>query len=482
MKHPASFRGLLALAVLAALTNLILGCQSYEPKPLDPTGSSQAWLSRSPASETVRDFTMRLAASEGQIDQPFDPADGLTLREAEPVALVFNRNLRVARLEANVKRATSDFAGLWEDPIAGVGLEKVVDSGANPWTFATTIGITIPISGRLEAEKQTASADYFAVLQKIAASEWATRATLRELWLTWSAQVTRAELAVELIGRLRDIDDLARRQYEAGVLSRIDARVFAVELASHEAKVTGEIARAKELELQIRDILGLPPGAVVNLVPSLGFAPRVSETESLSIAMADGNVELAAVRSAYAVAEESLNLEIRKQYPDLIVGPGYTNEFGDSRMVFGLALPLPLWNRNQQGVAEAVADREVARARFETTQEHLASLLAVAFTRFTAGRSVREALESRVVPLADQQDAEVRRVAELGRFDPLLVLTAINAQYSAKLQLTDAREGESIGAVRLDELIGPPLPAASRVDDASVPNAISVPSSQGVAP
>ena len=95
---------------------------------------------------------------------------------------------------------------------------------------------------------------------------------------------------------------------------------------------------------------------------------------------------------------------------------------------------------------------------------------------------MREALESRVVPLADQQDAEVRRVAELGRFDPLLVLTAINAQYSAKLQLTGARECESIGAVRLDELIGPPVPAASRVVDTSVPNAISVPSSQGVAP
>ncbi len=472
----------MAPLALVALATLIVGCQAYDAKPLDPTGSSQAWLSRSPASETVRDFAVRLADSEGEADQPFDPADGLTLREAEPVALVFNRNLRVARLEANVKRATSDFAGLWEDPIAGVGLERVVDSASNPWSVAATIGITVPISGRLEAEKQVASADYFAVLQKIAASEWATRAALRELWLAWSAQVTRATLATELVGRLREINDLARRQYEAGVLSRIDARVFTVELASREADVTAAVARAAELELQIHDLLGLPPGAAVNLVPSHGFAPRLTDAEGLSAAMAAGNVELAAVRSAYAVAEESLNLEIREQYPDLVVGPGYTNEFGDSRVLLGLALPLPLWNRNQQGVAEAAADREVARARFETTQEHLASLLAVAFIRFTAGRSVREMIESRVVPLADQQDAEVRRVAELGRFDPLLVLSAIQAQYSVKLQLTDAREGESIGAVRLDELIGPPDPGEARVVGASSPAAISIPPSEGTSP
>ncbi len=479
MKHRALLR---APLVLAALANIILGCQTYEPKPLDPEVSSQAWLTRSPASETVRDFAVRLADSEGEVDHPFDPADGLTLREAEPVALVFNRKLRVARLEANVKRATSDFAGLWEDPIAGVGLERVVDSSSNPWSVAATIGITIPISGRLDAEKLVASADYFAVLQRIASDEWATRAALRELWLAWSAQVLRAELATELVIRLRDVADLAQRQHEAGVLSRIDARVFAVELASREADITSAVARAAELELQIRDILGLPPGAVVTLVPALGFAPRVTDPAGLSVAMAAGNAELAAVRSAYAVAEEALNLEIREQYPDLIVGPGYTNEFGDSRVVLGLALPIPLWNRNQQGVAEAVADREVARAKFETTQEHLASLLAVAFTRYTAGRSVREIVELSVVPLADLQDAEVRRVAELGRFDPLLVLAAIQAQYSAKLQLTDAREGESIGAVRLDELIGPPESRAPRVADASMPATASIPPSIGTLP
>ena len=61
-----------------------------------------------------------------------------------------------------------------------------------------------------------------------------------------------------------------------------------------------------------------------------------------------------------------------------------------------------------------------------------------------------------LVPLADEQDADVRRVAELGRVDPLLMLQAIKSQYDAKVRLVDARAAEATGGIRLDELIGPP--------------------------
>jgi outer membrane protein TolC len=457
----------LAAAALAIL--VVGGCQTYEPKPLDPVGSTAAWFARSPSDETVRAFADRLAASESVPVEPFDPSDGLTLREAEPVALVFNRRLRLARLEADVTRATSDFAGLWEDPVGGVDLERILSGVSNPWIVAATVGITLPISGRLEAEKAVAGASYAADLQSIAAKEWATRAALRELWLEWSAQVVRVELVNDLVQRLRDVSSLAARQQEAGVLSRIDARVFVVELAGREADATAAQARATELELQLRDVLGLAPDAPVRLVPSLVYAPRMTEDADLRREMASANADLAAIRSAYEVAEESLRLEIREQYPDLTIGPGYKNEDDDSRVLLGLSMPIPLWNRNQQGVAEATASREVARARYETTYEHVASRLAVALTHYRAGRAVREALEWRVVPLADEQDADVRRVAALGRVDPLLLLEAIQAQHAAKVRLTDSRAAESIGAVRLDELIGPPAPPPDITSPASEP-------------
>jgi outer membrane protein TolC len=440
------------------------GCQSYEPRPLDLPGTREAWLARSAGDETTREFAERLSDAEGN-DAPFDPSDGLTLAEAEPVTLVFNRELRQARLEVNVTRATAEFAGLWEDPVAGVDIERIVSGVSDPWVLAGTVGLTIPISGRLDVEKVRAGASLSAELQRLAAMEWAKRSALRQLWIEWSAQSHRLRLTTDLTGRLRDLVDLSRLQEKAGVLTRIDARLFRVELAANEARFIGTRAKLAELELQLRDIIGLAPDAPIAFVESVRFAARGTDTVWLREMMESDNAELAAVRMEYEVAEQSLRLEVRKQYPDLTIGPGFGTDQGDERVLLGLRLPIPLWNRNQQGVAQATAGREVARGRFKNTFERLSFSLALAKTRYDAGRAVREAVESRVAPLADEQEADVMRVAELGGVDPLLILQTVRAQYDAKIQLVDAMAAESIGAIWLDELIGPP----TRSEEPSAP-------------
>lgn len=447
--------------LIAGTLSGLTGCQSYERKPLDLDATRSAWLTRSPADSSIREFAATLDRAEGGSQaQDFDPSDGLSLTEAEAVVLVFNPDLRQARLEANVTRATAAHAGLWQDPVFGVDMERIVSGagGANPWVAGSTIGITIPVSGRLEAEKARAGAELAAELDRVAAKEWATRATLRELWVEWSAARVRAEVADELITRLRDVASLADRQEKAGSMTRVDARLFRVELAGREADLIATTARVKELELQLRAMLGLAPETSLTLVATVAFAARTTSIDELRPLLDSSNPELTAVRAEYELSEQSLRTEVRKQYPDLTIGPGYGTDQGDNRLLLGLSLPIPLWNRNQQGVAQASAQREVARGRFETTYEHLSSKLAIALTRFEAGKAQRALVESSVVPLADEQEADVRRVAALGRVDPLLLLESLKTQYAAKIRLVEARASESIGAVRLDELIGPPIP------------------------
>jgi outer membrane protein TolC len=440
------------------------GCQSYERKPLDMDATRTAWLSRSAADPSVREFAAALEQAESGVGpgatRGFDASDGLTLAEAEAVALVFNPDLRQARLEANVTRATAAHAGLWQDPVLGVDLERIVSGagGANPWVAGSTIGITIPISGRLEAEKARAGAHLAAELNRVAAKEWATRSALRELWVEWSAARVRAQVAEELVARLRDVASLADQQEKVGSMTRVDARLFRVELAGREADLIAATARVKELELHLRAMLGLAPEITLTLVPTVTFAARTTNVAELRPLLDSSNPELSAVRAEYELSEQSLRTEVRKQYPDLTIGPGYGTDQGDKRVLLGLSLPIPVWNRNQQGVAQASAQREVARGRFETTYEHLSSTLAIAMTRFEAGKAQRAFVESSMVPLADEQEADVRRVAALGRVDPLLLLESLKTQYAAKVRLVEARANESIGAVRLDELIGPPAP------------------------
>ncbi len=445
---------------LAAVLCALPGCQSYEPMPLDLDATRAAWLSRSAGDQTVREFAANLSTLEAGGRPAFDPSDGLTLSEAEAVALVFNAELRVARLEANVARASANYAGLWQDPVLGVDLERIVSGagGANAWVIGSTVGITIPISGRLEAEKARSGARLAARLNRLAAQEWATRAALRELWIEWSVARVRREITADLIANLREVVSLADRQQEAGSMTRVDARLFRVELAGREADMIAAVAREQEFELQVRAMLGLAPENRIALVPSVMFAARSMTEGSLRERMESSNVEMATIRAEYEVAEQTLRTEVRKQYPDLTIGPGGGSDQGDTRVLLGISLPLPLWNRNQQAIAEATAEREVVRARFDATYQHLGSRLAIALARFEAGKSQRSFIESSVVPLADEQGADVRRIAALGRIDPLLLLESLKTQHAAKLRLVEARAAESIGAIRIEELIGPAFP------------------------
>lgn len=73
--HPNPAPSPIRTAALA-LSIMLAGCQSYQPRPLDLPAHADAFHARSPDSHAVRDFAQSLAASAPQ--DPFDPADGLS--------------------------------------------------------------------------------------------------------------------------------------------------------------------------------------------------------------------------------------------------------------------------------------------------------------------------------------------------------------------------------------------------------------------
>lgn len=449
-----------ALLLLAPLS--LSACQSYQPRPLDLQGTKAAYLARSPEDQSIKDFadflaTQRISNNPTTPLPEFNPSDGLSLYEAQLVALIYNPDLHLLRLESGRTLATMKHAGLWQDPTFGLDLERIISdlNGADPWAVGSTIGITIPVSGRLSAEKATATAQHAAQLDQIAASEWATQSALRQQWILWSAALLEKQITIELIASLREIVAVVDKQQTAGTLSRIDARIFHVELAARQSDLIEYEARVKEHELELRAMMGLSPQKPLTLHPALTFSPRARDSAQVLAQLEASHPELNAIRAEYEVSEHQLRTQIRAQYPDITLAPGYGSDQGDSRLLLGVSFPIPLWNRNQQAIAQATAQRELAKGRFETTYHRLNVKLAQALITFQAGLAQREWVESTLIPLVTQQESDLRKSATIGRVDPLIMLEALKTQHAAKLRLIYAQKLESQGAIRLDELIGP---------------------------
>ena len=449
----------LSTALSATLVLSLGGCRSYERSTLDLDRTQREFLLRALDGPVLEEMNARAQPGDGAA--AFDPSDGLSLVEAEAIALVFNRDLRTARLAAGVAQANAENAGLWRDPVLGVDLTQIVSGASQGLEAIFAVGFTLPISGRLELEKQRLGAEHAAELARVAALEWQTVAALRRAWTERAGIAREVEATRDVLQRVEQVTGIVDRMEKAGELARIEARLFRIEdakLRSRLASLESDLARASHA---VEAILDLPPAAGRAFSGEFASSTRLA-TEGRDAALAairDTNPAVLAARADYEIAERTLEEEIRRQWPDLDLAPGYGEQDGDRQFVLGIGVVLPVLNGNRAGIAVAEAKRELARGRAEAELQRVLGALLAAEERLAQSAARREALERTLVPLVEAQYEEARAVARLGEVKTLVLLESLKQQLESSAEMIAARRDEALAAIDIDELLGPPQPA-----------------------
>ena len=444
--------------VLVALLGcaLLLGCRSRGgsvPESIEP--DRESWISRLPATATVQEYATELARLNSDVPASFDPSDGLSVREAEAVALVFNGELRRARLDARVPLLGARQAGVAEDPRFEFDLLRVLESVSNPWVAISGLKFTVPLSNRLADERIAAFASASAAWRAALVAEAALLTELRSAWISWSATHERIRL---LEGHLRAVEEvllIANSQLKAEQIGATEARVLELEKVSRGGDLVAERMREQQLLLDLKALMGLRPEADVELVPSLGPAAGCAATEHGERQLVESNPELAHAQAEFLAADRAMRLEVSRAVPDMEIGALFESEEGVERLGAGVGIPLPLWNKNRRAIAEACAVRRAARSAYQATYQDLVARLARAQADCRATMQHGAWLRERVAPMADLQLADVRRIGELGDMDVLILKDALSTVLETKLQLVEARVEHALAANRRRALAAP---------------------------
>lgn len=454
--HPRFARRILPMLGSAVGATLLAGCQSFERAPLDLTEHRASFENRLEAAESISGFVERLASDGMSAPERFDLSDGLSPAEGEVLALFYNPDLRLARLNAGIALARYESAGLWQDPEFGFDAAELL-SPTGPLEFGLTLGLTLPISGRLGIEEDHAHAKYKAELLRIVDEEWELRASIRSAWASWATASEHLRLANEAVGLVEQVAGITDRLEEAEELSRVEARLVRAELVELRAATALAELHETQARVNLLRLLGLPPGAPVELLPAHPSV-AVPKVDAPIARVIQANTSLAVLREEYNVREERLRLQVRKQYPDISINGGYGSEDSDSRFLFGISLPLPILNANRAGIAEAKAQRDVARTVAEISLERLAGDFALAHASHESARIQFQTLSGELVPMLDMQAVEVERLAELGEVDTLLLLETVTRRFEAKRQVLDLNLAILDAAVEMARLLGPDTP------------------------
>lgn len=348
--------------------------------------------------------------------------------------------------------------GLEIGPQFGFGPDQ---SAVNRWAPFGSIGFAIPLGRRLKRQDELNRA-----LAEVARVEALARH--RELYLELRERYTELVLARQRLStQAKLVEDgkraleTTRRQLEAGQATALDVNALDLELAQSQSAELAAQQETAKLAAELSRITGAKnthfeqlPDDALPLQPD--HPPSIEELKALLIRQ---HGQLARLRAKYGAAERGLRLEVSKQFPDLRIGPSFSNESGEKRTVTGLALglDLPLFDRNQQSIAEAGKHREEVRIQYESAANRALADLEAALAGLALARERAQLLKSRALPLAEAQIKLARKAVDAGDADGLRVIDAERSHRRMLLETSSAEWDERRAWVALERAVGCPL-------------------------
>lgn len=379
-------------------------------------------------------------------------APALTLAEAQRLALTHNPELASARLELQAQQGAEAQAGARPNPELGVLLE---DTRSATRTSTMQLSQAIELGGK-RAARQTAAAqtrEQAAVMLEAKQAEVsaAVAAAFFDL-LAAQEQLRLADASLELA---RGAATAADKRLQAGKVAPLEPAKARVA----EAGARAELAQAKSQLLLARGRLaalwGQGPSTVTQVEGDATALPRQPDEQRLAEQLPDAPA-LRMARLDIARRQALAEGERARRVPDLTVTLGAKRdaELGRTQAVIGFTVPLPLHDRNQGALLEALRREDQAREALTAATLKLQSDVAEASSRLSLNREQVQLLRDEALPTAQTAYDAALKGYELGKFAFLDVLDAQRTLFQLRRQHLQASADAHRAAADLDRLLG----------------------------
>lgn len=375
----------------------------------------------------------------------------LSLRQAVDVALTRHPELAVARSEVDAVGGARLQAETRPNPDLSVLVEDT-----RPRTRTTTVQISQPIElwGKRDARVAAADRALDAAKEDLEARRHAVRSAVVTAFFDVLAIQERADVAETSLSLAQRSSDAASKRVQAGKVSPVEetrSRVAEAGLRIELNRLRGEQASAR---VRLAAAMGQPLGSQV-LRGSLADLPAVPSEEAVR-----GQLEAApAIRRALLELERRKALtgvENTRRFGDLTVSVGAKRdqEARRTQAVVGVTIPLPLFDRNQGNLLEALRREDKARDELLAARSIVQSEAVQARERLDTARSAAASLAADVLPGAQSAFGAATKGFELGKFSFLDALDAQRTLLQARTQYLDALAEAQRAAADLNRILG----------------------------
>ena len=316
------------------LTAFLSSCSVYHSAPIDLNAEEASWKEASRVDTHI----------------------SVTRNQARQIGLVMNPDLNKARLKLASSNEAAKQSGWWNDPSFSWDIEQVLQE--NTLNMSGSLGFTIPVTGLPALEKKVAEqykeADFWTLRQ----AELDFLSSLDQAWSKLAVTQRRKAVIRERLDAVRQENGVIEKLIGAGEVEFSSRQVASQRMndAIRELQTVTETELEQKMEL-VR-LMGLHPSAARKLgfLTGQGFQLPAAVPAPGPAALASAP-KIKAQLATYATTET----EIRRQYPELELGPSFTRDDGEKEVGGEIGFNLPLWNRNRKAIAEARGTRNLSR-------------------------------------------------------------------------------------------------------------------------
>lgn len=400
---------------------------------------------------------LALGAAHAQERLPaIEPAAPLTLEQAVQLALAGNPALVAAGHEVAAAAAQVLQGSLRPNPEFSYQTE---DASRLSRTSSVQIGLPFETGGKRDARMRAADLGRQVAVSDLDGRALRVRAAAVAAFFDVLAAQELAALATDSMRLAQRATDIAARRVAAGKVSPVEetrARVAEAGVRVTQTQADSELRNARR---RLSSLWGNP---TPNFSGAQGEVERLTELPS-----ADAIEQRLASSPLLQRAQRELerrrslvSLEQSRAVPDFMLSVGMRRsiETPGNLALLGVTVPLPVANRNQGNILEALRREDKARDELYAIQVGLISDVQQALERVRARREESELLRRDVLPGARSAYDAATIGFENGKFSFLEVLDAQRTLFAVKSQYLNALANFHRAQAELESLLGQDAP------------------------
>ena len=317
------------------------------------------------------------------------------------------------------------------------------------------LNLPVELGGKRAARTKAAEKSREQAQAQLNELKAALRANVAAAYFDVLTAQERLVLAKDSVALAKSSTDTVAKRVAAGKVSPVEeskARVaeagIRVELAQAASEQRNALSRLFALLGKIEAPFTVLEGKAENLPP----VPKLADLQSLI----SSSPAVVLARIEVDRRKALTDLEQSKRVPDITVSAGIqrSNETQRNILLFGVSVPLPVFDRNQGNLLEALKLEDKARDELQGATVRLHSEVAQAQERLSTIAAEVQLLRQDVLPGAKSAYDAATIGFENGKFNFLEVLDAQRTYFTAKSQYLKALGEAHRAAADVDRLLG----------------------------